>query len=316
MALIEVIVTDIVQETPTVKSFELTRPDGTPLGKYLPGAHIDVVGPTAITRQYSLCSRPDAEDGFVVAVKREENSRGGSAALHELNIGDTLKISEPRNLLQIQTAGVHHILIAAGIGITPMLSMARYMDVHGISFELHYFARTEQDAAFLPLLRDRCPEKLHANVGVNREAQEALLESALSGAADDTQVYVCGPDGFMTKVVAIANRHVPAESVHYENFHASEQPAASENTAFDVELDGETYHVPPNRTIVEVLEENGCDVDTSCQEGICGTCIMQVLQGAPEHRDNVLTSAERESGEVMAVCVSRTKDSRLVLDYY
>ena len=97
MALIEVIVTEIVQETPTVKSFQLTRLDGTPLGKYLPGAHIDVVGPTAITRQYSLCSRPDAEDGFVVAVKREQYSRGGSAALHELNIGDTLKISEPRN---------------------------------------------------------------------------------------------------------------------------------------------------------------------------------------------------------------------------
>jgi ferredoxin-NADP reductase len=316
VALIEVIVTDIVQETPTVKSFQLSRPDGTPLGKYLPGAHIDVVGPTAVTRQYSLCSRPDAEDSFVVAVKREENSRGGSAALHELAVGDTLKISEPRNLLQIASDTAHHVLVAAGIGITPMLSMARYMDVHGISFELHYFSRTEEDAAFLPLLRDRCPEKLHAHVGVRRDEQDALLEQALSQCTESTHVYVCGPDGFMTKVVELAACHVPADRVHYENFHAAEQPDASQNGEFDVELDGETYHVPADRTIVEVLEENGCDIDTSCQEGICGTCIMQVLQGEPEHRDNVLTSAERESGEVMAVCVSRTKGRRLVLDYY
>ena len=176
MALIDVTVTDIVQETPTVKSLQLSRLDGTPIGKYLPGAHIDIVGPTSITRQYSLCSRPDAEDGFVVAVKREENSRGGSAALHDLKLGDTLKISEPRNLLEIAPDAAHHVLIAAGIGITPMLSMARYMDVQGISFELHYFARTEEDAAFLPLLRDRCPEKLHAHMGVGREEQDRLLE--------------------------------------------------------------------------------------------------------------------------------------------
>ncbi|MDH6194670.1 ferredoxin-NADP reductase [Mycobacterium frederiksbergense] len=316
MALIDVVVTNIVQETPTIKSFELSRTDGTALGKYLPGAHIDVVGPTAVTRQYSLCSRPDAEASFVVAVKREHNSRGGSAALHELSVGDTLKISEPRNLLHIADGAAHHVLVAAGIGITPMLSMARYMDVHRISFELHYFARTEEDAAFLPLLRERCPDKLHAHVGVGRDDQRAVLDAALDGASADTHVYVCGPDGFMAKVVEIAQCHVPAENVHFEHFHATEQPGADANTAFDIELEGQTYHVPADRSIVEVLEENDCDVDTSCQEGICGTCIMQVLSGVPEHRDNVLTATERESGDVMAVCVSRTRGERLVLDYY
>jgi ferredoxin-NADP reductase len=294
----------------------LSRIDGTPLGSYLPGAHIDVVGPTAVTRQYSLCSRPDAEDGFVVAVKREEKSRGGSAALHDLAVGDRLKISEPRNLLEIHSDAARHVLIAAGIGITPMLSMARYMDVHDIDFELHYFARTEQDAAFLPLLRDRCPEKLHAHIGVTRQDQAALLEAALAAAGGDAHVYVCGPEGFMAKVIEQAQSHVPAEQIHFEHFHAAAAPDASEDTAFDVELEGETYHVPADRRIVEVLEENGCDVDTSCQEGICGTCIMQVLSGVPEHRDNVLTTSERASGEVMAVCVSRTRGERLVLDYY
>jgi vanillate O-demethylase ferredoxin subunit len=316
MALIDVVVTGITQETPTVKSFQLSRLDGTPIGKYAPGAHIDVVGPTAITRQYSLCSRPDAEDSFVVAVKREEHSRGGSAALHELRVGDTLKISEPRNLLHIVPDASHHILIAAGIGITPMLSMARYMDVHGIDFELHYFARTERDAAFLPLLRERCPNKLHAHLGVSRDEHDKLLKAALLTAPENSHVYVCGPDGFMTKVVALANRFVPAAAVHFEKFHAGEQPDASANSPFEVELDGRSYPVPADKSIVEVLEENGCDVDTSCQEGICGTCIMQVLAGVPEHRDNVLTESERESGELIAVCVSRANSARLVLDYY
>lgn len=316
MALIDVVVTDIVQETATVKSFQLSRSDGTRIGTYLPGAHIDVVGPTGVTRQYSLCSRPDAEDSFVVAVKREDNSRGGSIALHELQIGDTLKISAPRNLLQIAPDAAHHVLIAAGIGITPMLSMARYMDVRGISFELHYFARTKEDAAFLPLLNERCPERLHGHVGVARDVQEVLVEGALRAAPPSSHLYVCGPEGFMTKMVAMAGRHLPAGAVHYENFHASEQPDGAANTSFDVELEGQTYEVPADKSIVEVLEANGCDVDTSCEEGICGTCIMTVLGGVPEHRDSVLSATERESGEVMAVCVSRTRGPRLVLDYY
>ncbi|KOS56368.1 PDR/VanB family oxidoreductase [Rhodococcus rhodochrous] len=316
MALIDVTVAEIVQESPTVRSFTLTKTDGSPLGTYRPGAHIDVVGPTSITRQYSLFSTPDAQDSFAFAVKREQNSRGGSAALHELQVGDALRISPPRNLLSIATDATHHVLVAAGIGITPMLSMARYMDVHGISFELHYFARSEAEAAFLPLLRERCPDKLHAHLGVGRDEQDEILGSTLAGADPGTHVYTCGPDGFMTKVVALASRHVPAGSIHLENFHATEQPDASENSPFEVELEGETYRVPADRSIVEVLQENGCDVDTSCQEGICGTCIMQVVAGTPVHRDNVLTQAEKESGELMAVCVSRAAGERLVLDYY
>ena len=316
MTLIDVIVSDITQETPTVKSITLVKADGTPLGPYLPGAHIDVEGPTAITRQYSLCNTPDAPDSFVFAVKKEANSRGGSVALHELAVGDTLRISPPRNLLTIASEARHHVLVAAGIGITPMLSMARYMDVHDISFELHYFARGEAEAAFLPLLNDRCPNKLHQHLGVSRNRQEQILEDAFAALPPHTHIYTCGPAGFMDKVVTVARAHVPSDAIHLENFHASEQPDASENTAFEVELEGHTYQVPADRSIVEVLQENGCDVDTSCQEGICGTCIMQVLEGTPEHRDNVLTKAEKEAGDVLAVCVSRTKGPRLVLDYY
>lgn len=316
MSLIDVVVSDIVQETSTIKSFYLTRPDGSPVGHYSPGAHIDVVGPTSLTRQYSLCGRPDGEDAFLFAVKREEGGRGGSEALHELKVGDRLQVSEPRNLLKIAEDAEHHVLVAGGIGITPMLSLARYMDVRGISFELHYYARSEEEAAFLPLLTEKCPDKLHAHLGIGRDEQKQRLAETVDAAPANTHLYVCGPEGFMDNVRTIAGRKLPEEAIHFENFKPTEPDEAYENTEFDVELDGETYHVPADRSIVEVLNEAGCGIDTSCEEGICGTCIMEVLEGTPEHRDNVLTKSEREAGETMAVCVSRTKDPKLVLEYF
>lgn len=316
MPLIDAVVSDIVQETPTIKSFYLTLPDGKPIGHYSPGAHIDVVGPTSLTRQYSLCGRPDGEDAFVFAVKREEGSRGGSEALHELQVGDHLQVSTPRNLLQIADEAEHHILIAGGIGITPMLSLARYMDVRGISFELHYYARSEEEAAFLPLLTEKCPNKLHAHIGVDRDQQKQQLKDVVIASPADSHLYVCGPGGFMDNVREIAAQKLPEEAIHFENFQPSEPEEAYTNSEFDVEVDGETYHVPVDRSIVEVLNEAGCAIDTSCEEGICGTCIMEVLEGTPEHRDSVLTKSEREAGETMAVCVSRTRDQKLVLDYF
>lgn len=316
MALKEVIVSDIVHETPSIISIYLSMPDGTPIGHYTPGAHIDVEGPTAITRQYSLCGRPDGDDAYVVAVKREPDSRGGSAALHELKVGDTLKISESRNLITIATEAEHHVLIAAGIGITPMLSIARYLDVRDGSFELHYFASSEEQAAFLPVLMEKCPEKLHAHMGVTRDEQNKIIEDMARSAEPGSHVYVCGPQGFMEKVVALCSSRFRPEEIHLENFHAAELGDDVENTPFVVELDGESYDVPADRSIVDVLNENGAEIDTSCREGICGTCIMEVLEGIPEHRDNVLTAAEKEANETIATCISRARSPKIVLDYY
>ncbi|MGJ3509878.1 PDR/VanB family oxidoreductase [Enemella sp. A6] len=316
MDLIEVRVAEIVDETPTVKSFRFERTDGRPLGAYRAGAHVDVVGPTAITRQYSLCSTPDDPNSYIVAIKREETGRGGSAALHELQVGDILKISEPRNLMAVAPDAEHHVLLAAGIGITPMLSMARWMDVHGYSFELHYFARSSEEAAFLPLLQERCPEKLHAHLGFARTEHEGLVRAALAEVPEGSHVYVCGPDGFMEMVEQVSAERFSSDRFHRENFTPTEQPGAEDNSAFEVELDGETYQIPPESSIVEVLNEAGVGIDTSCQEGICGTCIMTVLSGEVEHRDNVLTTDERESGELITTCVSRSRDPKLVLDWY
>lgn len=316
MSLIEVKVVEIIDETPTVKSLRLQRVDGSPLGVYQAGAHVDVVGPNAVTRQYSLCSTPDDPESYTVAVKREEHSRGGSAALHELAVGDRLQISEPRNLMSMDPTATHHVLVAAGIGITPMLSMARWMHVHGHSFELHYFARSSEDAAFLPLLQERCPEHLHTHLAVPVGEHSRLLRQALADLPEGSHLYMCGPVPFMDVVREVGREVLPEAHVHEENFHPAEQPGASENTAFDVELEEKTYHVPADRSVVEVLQENGVEVDTSCEEGICGTCIMTVLEGTPEHRDNVLTAAEKEASDQMAVCVSRCRGDRLVLDYF
>lgn len=316
MALVDVVVSEIVQETPTVKSFHLTLPDGQSVGHYSPGAHIDVVGPTSITRQYSLCGRPDGDDAYLFAVKREEDSSGGSEALHDLKVGDHLQVSEPRNRMRIADVANHHILVAAGIGITPMLSLTRYMDVRDISFELHYFARAEEDAAFLPVLTEKVSSKMQTHLGIKREEQRQRLEKIVMEIPDRTHLYVCGPAGFMDAVREIAGTKLPDEAIHFENFKVSEPHDGTENSEFDVELEGETHHIPADRSIVEVLNEAGCDIDTSCEEGVCGTCIMEVLEGTPDHRDSVLTESEREAGETMTVCVSRTMDPKLVLEYF
>jgi ferredoxin-NADP reductase len=317
MALKEVVVTDLVHETPSILSIHLALPDGTPVGHYTPGAHIDVEGPTAITRQYSLCGRPDGDDAYVVAVKRETDSRGGSAALHTLKVGDRLKVSEPRNLLSMDDSALHHVLIAAGIGITPMLSLARYMDVRDISFELHYFASAAEDAAFLPILMEKCPEKLHAHLGITRDEQTAVMEGIVASAPEGSHAYLCGPGGFMDKTRELLSPRFADREIHFENFQADSSGIdTSDDESFTVELEGEEYEIPADRSIVDVLNENGAEIDTSCKEGICGTCIMEVLEGIPEHRDNVLTADEREANETMAVCISRAKTPRLSLDYF
>ncbi|WP_213571062.1 PDR/VanB family oxidoreductase [Rhodococcus sp. USK13] len=316
MDFIDVVVSTIVQETSTVRTLYFTRPDGSSVGPYEPGAHVDVVGPTAVTRQYSLCSRPDGRESFAVAVKLTESSRGGSSAMHDLAVGDRVRISNPRNLLRVDEGAAHHVLIAAGIGITPMLSMARHLDVQGISWELHYFARSEEEAAFLPLLRERAPSRVHEHLGVSRADQVGRLTAAFDAAPEGSHVYLCGPTGFMDKIRRHAENYVPADAIHIENFQASETDTSGDSE-FDVELDGKVFQVPAGRSIVDVLDEAGVEVDTSCQEGICGTCIMQVLAGTPDHRDNVLSKAERESGTVMAVCVSRSADGgKIVLEHY
>ncbi|MEV7872245.1 PDR/VanB family oxidoreductase [Streptomyces sp. NPDC088124] len=314
--MIKVTVSDIIDETALVKSFRLQRSDGGALAPYEAGAHVDVLCPGGVTRQYSLCSPPEDAGSYVIAVKREQQSRGGSAALHDKVVsGDELVISEPRTLFRLQPSAEHHVLVAAGIGITPLLSMAYQLRRGGADFRLHYFAVSRESAAFAAFLESsEFAASVEFHFSVAREEQPAVLTEILSDVNTATHVYTCGPKQFMQQVIEAVPRSLPQDNVHFEHFQAVE-PNDSSGDAFEVELDtGEVFRVPSGRSIVDVLTEQGIDIDTSCREGICGTCVVAVVDGVPDHRDHCLTRKEKEAGNQIATCVSRAKTARLVLE--
>ncbi|WP_217567269.1 PDR/VanB family oxidoreductase [Streptomyces sp. GbtcB7] len=312
-----VTVTDTHHETDTIKVLRLVRPDGVPLTPYASGAHIDVTGPTGITRSYSLCGPPDDPGAYTIAVKREENSRGGSQALHDkTEPGTELTVGAPRQLFGLAPDAAEHHLVAAGVGITPLLAMAYELHGRGAEFTLHYVARSRAEAAFAGLLEESAfAERVVRHFGLGRKPTGAALAAELTGLAADAHVYTCGPHGFMTYVREVAAPRVPEERIHSELFQAGEPLDAG--GAFEVELDtGEIYTVPPGKSIAEVLEDNGVPLETSCREGICGTCVLRVVEGEPDHRDHCLSAKEKAAGDQIAACVSRAKSSRLVVELW
>lgn len=318
MKKVRVKVAAVSDETSSIKTFRLERTDGSAFAPAPAGAHIDIVGPTEVTRQYSLCNAPD-EGSYLVAVKLEPGSRGGSSALHgEVAVGTELEVSEPRNLLKVATDADRHVLVAAGIGITPMISIAYNLHRSNTDFELHYFARSHAEAAFTELLEERCgfTESVRFHFGVPREEQGTIMTALAQDAGAGVHVYTCGPVGFMDKVRDAFAPVIGEDQVHIEHFEA-EEIDTSHDTSFEVELDtGEVFEIPADRSIVDVLQENGIEVDTSCKEGICGTCVMGVLEGVPEHRDNCLSTSEKAANDQMATCVSRTCGKRLLLELF
>lgn len=317
MGMFKVRVAEVLEETNNIKSFRLKREDGAPFDPYAAGAHIDIIGPTAVVRQYSLCSPPDEPEDYVVAVKLEAASRGGSAALHgQVEVGQELEISAPRNLLSVAHSADRHMLVAAGIGVTPMISIAYHLHRAGEEFELHYFARSRAEAAFCDLLEGRSGfgERVHFHFGVARDEQPEILYGMFAGLTGASHVYTCGPQGFMERVRASASAVVPEENVHIEHFQAGDPVDTDGDSEFEVEIDEEVYAVPVGRSIVQVLADNGVEVDTSCQEGICGTCIMGVVSGVPDHRDQCMSNSEKKANDQIAACVSRAKTPRLVLE--
>jgi ferredoxin-NADP reductase len=307
------------EEAHGVRSFSISRLDGLPFDGYDPGAHIDVTSPSGITRQYSLCGDPACVNSHVFAVKKEEQSRGGSRSLHEeVTIGTELSVGAPRNLFRLEESADEHILIGAGIGITPLLSMAYRLLARNARFTLHYFARSEVHAAFITLLT-RAPFDQHVklHVGVERETLRAELDACVRDAGTNTHVYTCGPAPFMDLVVEIAETRVPAEAIHLERFKAEPTTATGASLdCFDVRVasTGQTVRVDEKTSIVDALASIGIEVDTSCGEGVCGTCMVDVVSGEPEHRDHCLSKAERASNSVICCCISRSRSPVLVLD--
>ncbi|WP_448616504.1 PDR/VanB family oxidoreductase [Modestobacter sp. URMC 112] len=313
-------VDEIVEETPAIRTLRLVRLDGNPFtpGVYKAGAHVDVTGPTGIVRQYSLASPPGDPSSLLIAVKREPESRGGSVALHQLSVGDHLKLSKPRNLLQLADDADRHLLVAGGIGITPLLSMAYELYSWGAEFELHYFARSRSEAAFVDLLENRVEfaDRVHWHFDVAPAEMPASLARLHAGLTPASHVYTCGPAPFMAAVEEALSPAVGGEHVHVEHFVPVEVDTSGDKP-FTVELDtGESFEIPADKSILAVLEENGIEVFKSCEEGICGSCVSGVLEGTPDHRDNCLSVADKAAGNQMALCVSRARSDKLVIELY
>ncbi|MGW8374831.1 PDR/VanB family oxidoreductase [Streptomyces sp. ODS28] len=316
---IEVLVHEVVEETPAIRTLRLVRPDRAPFPPYRAGAHIDVTGPTGVLRQYSLCGPPADLDSLLIAVKREPDSRGGSEALHTVRPGDRLEIGAPRSLLSPAEDADRHLLVAGGIGITPLLSMAYELHARGAEFELHYVARTREEAAFTGLLEYGVPfaDRVRLHFGGGRGERPALLAREASRLTSSSYVCTCGPRGFMDQVTAAFAPVVGDARVATEHFEAAGAEGGEGDSAFTVELDtGEVFAVRAGQSILSALEAGGVEVFKSCEEGICGSCVSGVLEGTPEHRDNCLSAADRASGTQIALCVSRARTDRLVIELY
>lgn len=313
-------VSSITEEAPGILAFRLTDPAGAPLPPYTPGAHVDVTVPGGIVRRSSLCGDPADLSCYRIAVKLEAASRGGSRALHaQVRPGAALEIGAPRNLFALDEGAPEHVLFGAGIGITPLLNMAYALSGGEARYTLHYFARSQTDAAFAALLAaPRFGGNVRFHYGVSREAMPGVLDACLAAAASGAaaHVYTCGPAPFMDAVVARAALDRPSDSIHLEHFQAAPVAASGADHAFELELaaSGQVLAVPPGESIVDVLARAGIMLDTSCREGICGTCVVPVLDGEPDHRDHCLSKKEKAANDQICACVSRSRSARLVLD--
>ncbi|WP_175691442.1 PDR/VanB family oxidoreductase [Burkholderia anthina] len=305
-------------EADGIVSFELASLDGSDLPAFDAGSHIDVHLPTGHVRQYSLCSSPHERSHYQIAVLREAQSRGGSAGMHdEVKEGDELRVSLPRNHFALASGQATHLLLAGGIGLTPLLCMAQHLDRTGQHFELHYCARSRSRAAFLGrLAKAPWSERVQYHFDDEDGAQRLRLDALLKEATPETHLYVCGPQGFMNAVLDAARANGwPENRLHYEFFSA---PAVdtSFDGAFEVCLarTGKTVSIPAGRTVTQALADAGVDVPVSCEQGICGTCLTRVLEGEPEHRDLFLSPEEQSRNDQFLPCCSRSKSRRLVLD--
>ncbi|WP_119462604.1 PDR/VanB family oxidoreductase [Rhodospirillaceae bacterium SYSU D60014] len=312
-------VTALHPEAIDILSLTLADPDGLALPPAGPGAHITLRLAEKLVRQYSLYNGPGEKRHYHIAVKREADSRGGSEAVHRLRVGDIVRVAPPDNKFPLDRSARHLVLLAGGIGITPLLSMAKDARRRGQSFELHYFARTPQHAAFHDFLASHVfASHVQFHFGVEADAVGARMDALLRGAPTGSQLYVCGPNAFIDRARSVAASCQALSAVHWESFTAEpgSRPAAEATSGFAVRLarTGKTLRVDPGKTILQVLQENGVAVDCSCMEGVCGLCITRVLEGEPEHRDEVLSDEERRSGDLMTVCVSGCKGDLLVLD--
>ncbi|AYN29445.1 oxidoreductase [Buttiauxella sp. 3AFRM03] len=290
----------------------LAHADGLELPEYGAGAHIDLHLSEDLVRPYSLCGDPKNRQHYQLGILKDSQSQGGSLAVHTLREGDEVQVSVPRNLFALEACAAHSLLIGGGIGITPMLAMAAELHAAGRSFTLHYACRSRSGAAFVAQLESApYAEKVQLHFS---DEQRLNLSAVLSDVPPNTHVYVCGPTRLMDAVNETAKTlNYQAQQIHQECFSADVQ---IQGKAFEVvaAASGITVQVAENQSIVEALALAGLKVCVSCKQGICGSCLTDVLEGELDHRDSYLTDEEKADGDQILLCCSRAKGARLIID--
>ncbi|MDS1139531.1 PDR/VanB family oxidoreductase [Pusillimonas sp. SM2304] len=324
MAKLTLTVSDTRVETPMIRSITLTAADGGTLPPFAAGAHLKIRIPgQSEPRCYSLVCLDGDEAAFNtpsayrLGVRLEDPSTGGSQFMHGLQAGDTLEVEGPKNDFPLHDIHANEqtvVLIAGGIGITPIASMAAALKRAGRPFILHYYGRSREQMGFLQTLAECHGDALHVHADDDAGTQLPLPD-LLDQINQKQHVYVCGPKGLIDAVIEQSrNKSWPNAHLHFELF-ANAAPQFGDR-AFEVELrqSGKVLQVPADKTILDVLEEAGCDPLYDCRRGECGVCQATVLEGTPDHRDYYLSDAERDAGDVIQICISRSHSDRLVLD--
>ncbi len=320
MSDLELKVVAVTEEAPMVRSFELTSTSGENLPGYSPGSHIRVRLPNGDDRPYSLVNldpsvEPDkGAASYWLGVRLEETSQGGSSFMHGVKPGDLISISLPKNDFALSDDAAPVVLIAGGIGITPIASMASELLGRKQDFRLHYSGRAQGSLAFLKPLRALLGDKLVEHYD-DLNGGHLDVETLLSKVDSKSHLYVCGPKPMIEAVQASARkRGWPEERIHFELFTPPLPQSGDQPFEIEIASTGESFTVPAGKSIIDVLEEAGQDLIYDCQRGDCGICQTDVISGEPDHRDVVLTDSEKASGKVMQICVSRAHSAKLVLD--
>jgi vanillate O-demethylase ferredoxin subunit len=305
-------------EAENVQSFELVDPDGKALPRFTAGSHLDVRAPGARVRQYSLCNSPAETHRYLIAVMRAEPTRGGSKAMHEqVNEGDLIEVSAPKNHFPLAQSAKHSLLIAGGIGVTPIFCMAQHLTDVGADFDMHYFARSASRAAFVDRIEHSSfAERARFHFSEDASQQRSRLVELFEQHDAKTHVYVCGSEAFTTAVIdAALARGCREDHIHRECFSAEPRECAG-NVEFDVTIasTGKTIRVPTDKSVMAALADSGIHIEASCEQGVCGTCVTRVLQGEPQHRDLFLSADERKRNDRFTPCCSRANSRTLVLD--
>ena len=305
-------------EADGICSLELLPLEGVVLPAFKAGAHIDVHLGNGLVRQYSLCNPPSETQRYQIAVLRDPASRGGSEAVHaQVKEGQVLEISAPKNHFPLATDAKKHLLLAGGIGVTPLMAMAEQLSGDGADFALHYFARSATKAAFVDRFSASAfASRVHTHWDDVPQDPPVSLSTLIGQPQSGQHLYVCGPKGFMDAVLATARAQTwPEDQLHFEFFGGQVVHDASD-APFTVKIasSGQEIQVGADQTVIQALHKAGVDVPIACEQGVCGTCLVRVLSGMPEHKDMYLTPEEQDANDQFTPCCSRSKSAVLVLD--